>query len=115
MAVLFRKCKLFEKTFAAYKNNAKVVKAFKEFVNFKSEHPTERFGSKDYKFTGILSQYYHSALSFDVSVIYQLKREGADQVIYLYGLFSHDESGTGQPANVNRMKALNSKLDNQEF
>jgi mRNA-degrading endonuclease YafQ of YafQ-DinJ toxin-antitoxin module len=116
MATLFKKCKLFEKSFEKYKTNNRIVQALKAFVESKSEKPDERFGAKDYKFKGgILGDYYHASLSFDVSVIYQMKREGENTVFLLYGIFSHDDSGTGQPSNTKKMQALVTKLDNQTF
>ena len=111
--VTFKTCKLFDKTFKDYKNNKQVVNKFKEFVNWKTEHPNEPFGGKDYSFgnKGNLSGYNHTGLSFDISLIY--KKVG--NVFHLFGVFSHDESGTGQPANINRQHSLKSKLDNQVF
>lgn len=113
MSVKFRTCKLFQKTFANYKNNKQVVNKFKEFVARKEQNPDEGFGSKDYSFgrKGNLSGYYHAGLTFDVSLIYN--REG--DTINLFGLFSHDESGTGQPANINKQQSLKTKLDNQDL
>lgn len=116
MAVIFKKSKLFDKTFKGYKNDKRIVEAFKEFIGAKEKNPEQRFGSKDYKFkSGVLSEYYHAGLTFDVSIIYRTSREGSDYVFRLYGLFSHDESGTGTPPNTNRQRALLTKLDNQEF
>ena len=111
--IVFKTCKLFDKTFKEYQSNKQVVNKFKEFVKWKTEHPNEPFGSKDYSFGNkvVLSGYYHAGLSFDVSLVY--RREG--NTIQLYGVFSHDDSGTGQPANLNRQQSLKSKLDHQLF
>jgi len=111
VTALFKKCKLFDKTFG--KATKQVQAKFKEFVNWKKDHPTEKFGSSDYPFTGSgnFSGFWHAKLSFDVSVIYKVEKN----IVYLYGVFSHDESGTGQPANKNKQVSLRAKLDHQEF
>jgi hypothetical protein len=109
--VLFKKCKLFDKTYS--KADKKIKEKFNEFVKWKSQHPTEKFGSSDYPFnsSAALATFSHAKLTFDVSVVYRYE----DGIIYLFGIFSHDESGTGQPQNKNRQVSLRSKLDNQVF
>lgn len=111
MTTTFKKCKLFDKTFA--KTTKQIQTKFKDFINWKKDHPTEKFGSSDYPFTnsGNFGGFWHAKLSFDVSVIYKQEKG----VILLFGVFSHDESGTGQPANLNKQASLRSKLDHQEF
>lgn len=109
--MIFKKCKLFDKTFS--KVTKQVQNKFKEFVNWKKDHPTEKFGGSDYPFlkSGNFSGFWHAKLSFDVSVIYKVEKN----TIFLFGVFSHDDSGTGQPANINRQVSLRSKFDHQEF
>ena len=109
--VQFKKCKLFDKTFE--KANAQIKERFKEFVIWKSEHPNENFGKSDYAFTkaGSLSGFYHAKLNRDISIIYKRKQD----IFYLYGIFDHEESGTGTPGNQRRQDALSTKLNNQDF
>jgi mRNA-degrading endonuclease YafQ of YafQ-DinJ toxin-antitoxin module len=110
MTVTFKTCKLFEKTIS--KAEQQIKKKLKDFINWKKDHPIEKFGSSDYPFkAGALTGYSHAKLSFDISIIYRYK----DSVFYLYGVFSHDESGTGQPSNINRQASLLTKFKNQEF
>lgn len=111
MAVTFKKCKLFDKTFS--KTTQQIKSKFKDFVEWKSAHPTDSFGSSDYPFSGagFLRGLWHAKLSFDISIIYRQEKE----VIYLYGVFSHDESGTGSPSSKVKQSALATKLSNQEF
>lgn len=93
------KAACFEDTLERYKHNSKVLIAFKQFIAHKRENPIAPFGAKDYPFkgNGKLHGYPHAGLTFDVSVVYTL--EGRDPTILkLFGLFSHDELGTGQPA-----------------
>jgi mRNA-degrading endonuclease YafQ of YafQ-DinJ toxin-antitoxin module len=114
--VKFKKCNLFLKSFEGYKTDKKVTAALDQFVKFKETSPSQAFGSKDYKYkSGILSDYWHAGLSFDDSLIYQIQRKGDDYTFLLYGLYSHDDSGTGQPPNMKKQRALLTKLDNQEF
>lgn len=107
----FKKCKLFDKTFE--KCDSMVKKKFKDFLQFKSEHPLEQFGHSDYAFhgSGGLLGYHHAKLTQDISIIYKFK-EG---VIFLYGIFSHAESGTGKNSMKNKQDALAQKLNNQTF
>lgn len=111
MAILFKKCKLFDKTFA--KATKQVQSKFKDFVNWKKDHPHEKFGSSDYAFSrgGHLSGFSHAKLNFDVSIVYKVDKD----IIYLYGVFSHDDIGTGQPANINKQDSAAAKFSNQVF
>ena len=36
-------------------------------------------------------------------------------VLYMYGVFSHDDLGIGQPANKNKQKSMGDKFNNQIF
>ena len=111
MTALFKKCKLFDKTFA--KATKQVQTKFKDFVEAKKNNPAEKFGGSDYHFikAGHLGGFWHAKLSQDISVIYKVDKN----IVYLYGIFSHADSGTGTPANINKQDSLRSKLDNQEF
>lgn len=106
-----KQCKLYNKSI---KNLDKVTaKKLIEFLKFKPNNPQEKFGSSDYAFgnKGNLGGYFHAHLTFDNSVVYKIE----NNILYLYGVFSHDELGTGQPANINKQKSMKQKLDNQEF
>jgi hypothetical protein len=78
------------------------------------------FGSRDGMFAGggnftaAVPKLRHAHMTHDVSVFYRLS--GANPtVIDLFGFFSHDESGTGQPANIKKQKSLAKSLSNQDF
>jgi mRNA-degrading endonuclease YafQ of YafQ-DinJ toxin-antitoxin module len=111
LAATFKKCKLFDKTFS--KANQQVKSKFKDFLKWKEQNPLEKFGSSDYPFSGAgnLQGYWHAKLTFDVSIIYRQEKG----VIYLYGVFSHDDIGTGQPSNITKQKQTKVKLDGQVF
>lgn len=111
LTATFKTCKLFTKTLSS--SDSRIQARFKEFAKWESQYPNEKFGSSDYPFAGSgkLAGFWHAKLSFDVSIIYRCEKN----IIYLYGVFTHDEAGTGQPANKNKQSSLRSKLDNQSF
>lgn len=113
--VQFSKCSLFDETWEKHKRNQQVVKAFNEFVVQKTREPLAPFGSKDRRFTaGALTEYIHVGLTFDVSLIYKVS--GRDPITFsLYAVVTHDESGTGQPGNINRQRQLGKKMGRQQF
>jgi hypothetical protein len=50
----------------------------------------------------------------DISLFYYISGQNP-QVISLYGFFTHDESGIGQPSKPAIQKALVKKFGNQEM
>lgn len=119
--VQFQWCKLFKDTISKKaKQNPDVLKLFKEFIQLKSENPNQSFGSRDgpFKATGTFTKYVpklrHAHLMHDLNICYTIN--GKDPTtIKLYGVFKHDELGTGQPANINRQQSVASKMGNQSF
>lgn len=116
MSVVFKTCKLFDETSAKHFTDAKVKQAFAEFIQLKSADPMKPYGAKDFpmKGNGPLHGLLHAALAHDVRIMYQLKGKNPT-VVYLYAIGTHDETGTGQPANLKRQKQLKNRIDNQEF
>lgn len=106
-------CSLFFNTFEKYKTNKAVLQALREFIIHKRANPMTPFGGKDYPFRGgHLKGYGHAGLNFDVSVIYNLL--GAmPKLIHLYGIFSHDDIGTGTPPRLKMQAKVASVLDRQ--
>lgn len=109
--LMFKTCKIFQKTFE--KSSQQVKTKFKDFINQKSDDPMKPFGSSDYGFRndGHFRGLKHAKLTFDVSIVYRIE----SNICYLYGVFSHDELGTGQPANISKQKSMGTKLAGQEF
>jgi hypothetical protein len=75
-----------------------VLPKLNDFLNLKSVNPSQRFGSSDSAFSadgpfGKL-KLMHAHFSYDISLIYKIR--GTPAVIYLYGFFSHKESGTSK-------------------
>lgn len=116
-SVKFFVCKLFNKT--VRKREPRVINKIKEFINFKKEKPLEDFGSRDRPYTGESLKravrdetMRHVHLTHDISLLYTISGNDT-KIIKLYGVFSHDESGTGQPPNINKQQNLADKLSNQ--
>ena len=112
-----RTCALFNKTSKGYAQNKKVKEKIVDFIRTKAADPLVLYGSKDRAFTrdGNFSGFIHAGLTFDVSIIYKIGTVNGQKTLDLYGVFSHDELGTGQPINPNRQKSNSARLNNQEI
>ena len=85
-----------------------------KFINFKNQYPFNGslpgkipgFGDSDKKFRSggkfdqQLPNLSHAHLTHNLSLVYFLDRE--TQTLRLYGIYSHDDLGTGNPPNTNR-------------
>ena len=91
---------------------------FGEFINTKTANPMQQFGGSDTSFTsgGHLAQAIpklrHAHLNSDVSIVYKIHGNNPT-FIDLYGLFSHAELGTGNPAKPKKQKNIATRLSNQ--
>jgi hypothetical protein len=117
MAVRFRYCPLFAETFARH---PEVESRLKSFIDLKTWSPLQAFGKKDETFSGggifnkTIPGLRHAHLTMDISVLYTIG--GRDPTtIDLYGIFTHAESGTGQPSNLKKQRSLAARLANQAF
>lgn len=119
--VKFQWCKLFQDTFTEKARlNPELNKTFKEFLILKSQNPTQPYGSRDASFSGegnfnkAVPKLRHAHLMHDLNLCYTIS--GKDPtLIKLYGVFKHDELGTGQPANIKRQKSVATAMANQTF
>lgn len=119
--VQFQWCKLFQDTFSEKaRQNPELLKLFDEFRRVKEANPLQPFGSKDYPFSGEgnfarkVPKLRHAHLMHDLNLCYTIS--GRDPtIIKLYGVFKHDELGTGQPANIKRQKTVAATMANQSF
>lgn len=86
-----------------------------DFISLKTTNPSQKFGSSDYPFNsdGPLGKMKlkHAKVTQDISILYKIA--GSPSTLYLYGLFSHKESGTDNTKNNNLQKSLATKLKNQ--
>lgn len=117
MVVKFRSSPLFAETFARH---PEIEGRLRSFLDLKTRDPLQAFGKKDETFHGegifnrAIPGLRHAHLTRDISVLYTIG--GRDPtVISLYGIFTHDESGTGQPANRKKQQSLAGKLAGQTF
>ena len=119
--VEFQWCKLFKDTFSdKAKTNADLINTFNEFRKVKEQNPNQQFGSSDSLFIaqGPLAKEVpklrHAHVTRDLSICYTVS--GKDPtIIKLYGIFKHDELGTGTPANATRQKNAGRTMSNQNF
>lgn len=115
--VVFRTCDLFKETMAAKSRQYPVIESkFAEFIASKESDKLAPYGKSDkpFKSFGVFEGLRHAHLTADVSIVYSISGSNPSE-IRLYGLFSHDEMGTGQPVNIKRQKSLDKKLDSQVF
>lgn len=112
---------LFRETFAAKTQSNPALKGkVEQFLQVKTADPTQLFGASDKPFRsgGIFAnavpKIRHAHLTHDLSMVYTVEG-GADPVIRLYGIFSHDDMGTGQPQNLNRQRGVATKFAGQSF
>ena len=95
----------------------KIVDRFEEFLKTKKQNPLQPFGKSDRPFlsAGFIKNaipnetLLHAHLTHDISLVYSLSGKDT-KVMKLYGLFTHDEMGTGQPANIRRQKQFADRL-----
>ena len=121
MAVVFRHCNLYRETLVDKARAYPIIgQKMQDFKAFKSANPLQQYGGSDKPFVGngffgnAVRGLRHAHLTHDIMVVYKLS--GADPKVFdLYGIFSHDELGIGQPANLKKQKSAASRLGNQDF
>jgi len=88
-----------------------VMDKFADFLKRKSENPLHPYNNKDTPFvaggpigrTGL--KLMHAHLTRDLSVVYKI--HGKENIFLdIYGIFSHADLGTGDPANIKKQKAM---------
>lgn len=97
----------FRETLAKFAANAQVLQALRNFIDFKRQNPLQQAGGKDRPFVGNgpLGGYIHAGLTRDISIIYTVS--GRDpHVIKLFGLYSHNDIGTGTPGRPHTSKIM---------
>lgn len=119
--VEFQWCKLFKDTFTEKaKQNPDLLAIFNEFRKLKEQNPNQQFGSRDASFVsagnlaGRVPKLRHAHLLHDLNLCYTVSDKDPT-IVKLYGVFKHDELGTGQPANMKRQKSVATTMANQDF
>lgn len=115
--MLFRKSSAFDDTL---RKHSHLAGKLKEFMAAKANDFNSRFGASDKPFSAggnfskAVKGLKHAHLNSDISIVYNV--HGSDpRVMDLYGLFSHEELGTGQPANINRQKSKSKSFSGEKF
>jgi len=114
--VKFRTCPLWDQSVSEKaRENPGLGQKIVEFQKAKTANKLAPFGSKDVPFKhGDLKGFNHTHLTHDLSLIYAMHSSNPT-LIDLYGIFSHDELGTGQPINIKRQTSISKKFRNQSF
>lgn len=90
---------------------------FRDFMELKRHNPMQPFGASDkhfksgWQFDDVVPGIKHAHITHDISIVYEYK----NGEIYLYGFYTHDELGTGQPPNINKQKSMATRFANQTF
>jgi hypothetical protein len=116
----------FNKTLVKFADQKDRIKLeLKKFVDFKNSNPANgsvagvysgfgdsdrRFRSKG-KFANKIDGISHAHLTHNVSIVYLID----NGVLYLYGIYSHDDIGTGSPGNINRQEQMATRWANMKF
>lgn len=113
-------------TISKYSNQKKlIVKRLKEFILHKLKYPTNGsipgqfpgFGSSDKKFktTGNFGRetrgIAHAHLTHNISIVYLVD----DDKLNLYGVYTHDAIGTGNPPDINRQQQVSVQWSNMSM
>lgn len=101
-------------TLNKYGRDAQVLQALRNFIAFKRENPLQQAGGKDrpYIGSGPLSGYIHAGLTRDISVVYTIS--GRDpHIIKLFGLYTHQDTGTGTPGRPQLSKVMANSWNKQ--
>lgn len=116
-----------EKTINRFSNQKdRIKKALVSFIEWKSKFPFNGgvanypgYGSNDKKFKTFgkfgtqMPGISHAHLTHDISVVYQVDRE--TNSIKLFGVYTHDDIGTGSTPNTNRQEQMTQRWSNMKF
>lgn len=113
-----------KKTYRKYSSQSVVYEKLMDFLKFKSQNPCngnipgqcpgynndKRFAS-DGKFSKNIRGISHAHLTHNLSIVYLIHGE----YINLYGIYAHDDIGTGNPANKNRQDQAAKRWEQIQF
>lgn len=116
VGVQFVKGKLFDSTVAERKQMMSGVDAkIEEFMATKTADPLQPFGGKDKPFGGdgpigrAFPKMRYASLNSDLRLFYSIEGRNPT-IIKMFGVFSHDDIGLGQPNNINRQASFIKRL-----
>ena len=87
------------------------------FMDVKRTNPNTPYGSSDKPFAAngnygsAVPGLRHAHITHDLSIVYRV--DGRN--IYLYGFYTHDELGTGNPANMRKQASMADRFKNATF
>jgi hypothetical protein len=87
------------------------------FMEIKRKNPNTPFGASDKpfvpngKYGTAVPGLRHAHITHDLSIVYKV--EGNN--IYLYGFYTHDDLGTGNPANKRKQDSMADRFRNATF
>jgi mRNA-degrading endonuclease YafQ of YafQ-DinJ toxin-antitoxin module len=121
MSVVFQHSPEYVSTLAKHSiNNPALIEKITEFKKVKTLNPIQPFGKNDTRMVAdaplgkAIPGLRHVHLTQDLSLFYTLS--GMNPHIFnLYGIYSHNESGTGNSQNIKVQKNLGKRLANQTF
>lgn len=116
--------KEFKKTYKKYSSQSVVFDKLIEFLKFKNENPCngnipgqcpgynndKRF-TADGNFSKNIRGISHAHLTHNLSVVYLIHGD----YINLYGIYAHDDIGTGNPANMRRQDQAAQRWEQMDF
>lgn len=116
---VFRRSPLYKETYLSrVKPYPKLRDKLRQFMHFKRQTPDENWGASDkffkpgLKFFTAIPGLRHAHLAPDLYIVY---RVGKQNEIYIYGIFTHDDLGIGQPMNPRKQDTMASRLAKQPF
>lgn len=116
-----------ERTLNRFSNQKdRLKKSLVNFIEWKSKFPFNGgvanypgYGSSDKKFKSFgkfgtqMPGISHAHLTHDISIVYQVDRE--TDTIKLFGVYTHDDIGTGSTPNTNRQEQMTQRWNNMKF
>jgi mRNA-degrading endonuclease YafQ of YafQ-DinJ toxin-antitoxin module len=95
------------------KEAEQVNKRLQDFINLKKNNPLALFGRTDniFKSDTTLRGFRHCHLGLDLVLIY--KYDGKKNQFCLFGVYTHDDIGIGQPRNSRRQDSMVTQWTNQ--
>lgn len=121
MTVVFKRSPEYKDTYLRRIKNQPSLKAkFRDFMELKRNNPLQPFGASDKPFLGggffsnAVPGLKHAHINQDISIVYKIVGKNPTE-IYLYGFYTHDDLGTGQPANKAKQQSMSTSFSNRKF
>jgi len=120
MPAVIKTCNLFNQTFAQHQKQLPTLgKKVEDFLRFKTDNPTQPYGSSDYSMNSnapigrAVPKIRHAHLTKDLSVFYAVS--GIPTTLYLFAILGHKEAGTGDAPNIKTQKNVGKAFKSQDF